>query len=638
MCVSIAHYRSVIGMHDNYIKTKENKNICLIMGMLRDVFVFFGPVVLKILEYDNFSYCLVALMILLLKCGDVESNPGPPNDLNCTKFCHINARSLLSDTNKDLHFDSQYSLLDDIYETLVFDFSFDIIGICETWLDNQIVDESLDLYGYHTPLTRHRGGRGGGVMLYVKREFSVQRRDDLELDNIELLWAEVKIGKQKILFAVGYRPPGMSSVQVDEFLDLFSQSYELALNEPSDAIIILGDFNDTCRKWDDDHDTSEMGLKFFNLLLDYNLFQLINEPTRFLSLLDLVITDSPGYIMQCSTLPPISNIDHRIIFGHLSIHNSLPSKVHRTVWHYGSANFEKINRDLETAPWGTAFETFGCDLDEILNFYYEIIYSVMDEHIPKRNIIIKKHDKPWMTPHVRWSIRLRNRWNGTYDRTLDPYHKLMRNFIRRKCKKAIIHAKYIYYNRLKKELNSDEITAKRYWSIMKELYGSKVKETIPTLIDDDEIFSSDLAKANLFSEFFAETCSLPPPPPNFSLPPVTYRTEQRLSTIDFVPSDIRKLLNKLNVSKASGPDNVSNRFLKECSDSLAEPLCRFFKLSMSLSYFPDKWKESNLSPVYKKSLKHCKSNYRPISLLCCVSKIMGRIVFNGLYKFFKDTS
>ncbi len=59
---------------------------------------------------------------------------------------------------------------------------------------------------------------------------------------------------------------------------------------------------------------------------------------------------------------------------------------------------------------------------------------------------------------------------------------------------------------------------------------------------------------------------------------------------------------------------------------------------MNLSYFPDKWKESNLSPVYKKSLKHCKSNYRPISLLCCVSKIMGRIVFNGLYKFFKDNN
>ena len=184
-----------------------------------------------------------------------------------------------------------------------------------------------------------------------------------------------------------------------------------------------------------------MGLKFCNLLRDYNIFQLVNEPTRLNNLLDLVITDSPGFIMHCSTLPPIANIDHRIIYGYLSIHNSLPSKIHRTVWHYENANFEQIDRDLEAAPWDTAFQTFGDDIDEILGFYYNIILSVMEEHIPKREIIIRKHDKPWITPHIKWLIRLRNRWNGTYDRTQLPEHKVVRNLIRRRCKKAIVHAK-----------------------------------------------------------------------------------------------------------------------------------------------------------------------------------------------------
>ena len=202
----------------------------------------------------------------------------PPKQ--CTKICHINARSLLSDVDKKLHLDSQYSLLDDIYETLVFDHSFDIIGVGETWLDESIINEQLEMVGYHTSLTKHRPSRAGGVMLYVRREFVVNRRDDFEYDNLELLWAEIKIDKQKIFVGVGYRPPGMSALEIDEFLNLFSQSYELVLQEPSDAIVIIGDFNDRCKTWTDDHSDSELGLKFFNLLHDYNLFQLIDEPTR----------------------------------------------------------------------------------------------------------------------------------------------------------------------------------------------------------------------------------------------------------------------------------------------------------------------------------------------------------------------
>ncbi len=57
---------------------------------------------------------------------------------------------------------------------------------------------------------------------------------------------------------------------------------------------------------------------------------------------------------------------------------------------------------------------------------------------------------------------------------------------------------------------------------------------------------------------------------------------------------------------------------------------------MSLGVFPNKWKESFISPVFKKAARYIKENYRPVSLLSCVSKIMERVVFNGLYNFFKD--
>ncbi len=473
-------------------------------------------------------------------------------------------------------------------------------------------------------------------MLYVRKEFSVERKQNFEFNNLELLWAEIKIDKQKIFLGVGYRPPGMSAIEVDEFLNLFSQSYEMALQEHSDAIIIIGDFNDKCKHWSDGHPESELGLRFFNYLNYSNLFQLIDEPTRLNSLLDLFITDSPGYIDDYGTHSPISNIDHRIIFGHLKIHNSLPAKIHRKVWHYNRANFIDINNALTDAPWDVAFNTFGADIDAILDYYYGIINRIMDEYIPSKVLIKSKHDKPWMCPYLKWLMRIRNRWNGTYDRTQNSEHKYKRDVYRRLCRREIKRHKAYYYNRLKNDLSSNQITVKRFWKIMKELYGSKVKESIPTIMDDGVAYTTDIEKANLFGKFFASTCSLPVLPMGHPLPPLIYQTNQRLSTIDFVPNEVRKLMLKLNPNKASGPDQISYRFLKECADSLSVPLSNFFSLSMRYSYFPEKWKESHLSPVYKKAAEYLKENYRPVSLLSCISKIMGRVVYNGMYNFFKN--
>ncbi len=54
-----------------------------------------------------------------------------------------------------------------------------------------------------------------------------------------------------------------------------------------------------------------------------------------------------------------------------------------------------------------------------------------------------------------------------------------------------------------------------------------------------------------------------------------------------------------------------------------------------MAFFPTIWKLSNISPVFKKVLRCLKENYRPVSLLSCISKVMERAVYNVLYKYFK---
>ena len=170
---------------------------------------------------------------------------------------------------------------------------------------------------------------------------------------------------------------------------------------------------------------------------------------------------------------------------------------------------------------------------------------------------------------------------------------------------------------------------------MKQLYGGKVKQSIPTLIDNGNHYCSDLDKANLFAKFFADTCTLPEPSDGYALPPLMYKTNARLSDVYFDEIEIWSIMSHLNVSKASGPDNISQRFLKECAHSLARPFAMLFQRSMNDGVFPTVWKLSNISPVFKKALRCLKENYRPVSLLSCISKVMERAVYNVLYKYFR---
>ena len=63
------------------------------------------------------------------------------------------------------------------------------------------------------------------------------------------------------------------------------------------------------------------------------------------------------------------------------------------------------------------------------------------------------------------------------------------------------------------------------------------------------------------------------------------------------------------------------------------PLCKLFNISLSLSSFPSEWKLANVTPVFKKDSPGILKNYRPISLISIVGKVMERCVYKHIYNF-----
>ena len=84
----------------------------------------------------------------------------------------------------------------------------------------------------------------------------------------------------------------------------------------------------------------------------------------------------------------------------------------------------------------------------------------------------------------------------------------------------------------------------------------------------------------------------------------------------------------LDPRKASGPDDISHRMLIATKNTFCRPLCKLFNLSLRKKCFPSFWKLANVIAVFKKSDKSIASNYRPISLFSCISKLLKELPLN----------
>ena len=125
---------------------------------------------------------------------------------------------------------------------------------------------------------------------------------------------------------------------------------------------------------------------------------------------------------------------------------------------------------------------------------------------------------------------------------------------------------------------------------------------------------------------FFSTNSLTPP-----IYPRSCPDDQLLSEIHLFVAEVEAVLVNLDPNKACGPDNIPGRLLKSTAAAIAPNLCNLFNMTLSLGVVPAKWKKANITLVHKRDDPSLAANYRPISLLCILSKVLERCVFNRCF-------
>ena len=160
--------------------------------------------------------------------------------------------------------------------------------------------------------------------------------------------------------------------------------------------------------------------------------------------------------------------------------------------------------------------------------------------------------------------------------------------------------------------------------------------------------ADDKTNANTFKEFFCNLASdlvakLPPSSNEFGISSVRNYCQNILDlypnkfnfsnvTEDFVLN----LLKDMTEDKATGIDKLSGKLLKDEANILAKPISKICNLSIKYSVFPTDCQVAKLKTLYKKGFITLSRNYRPISLLPLISKVIEKVIHDQIQAFLDE--
>ena len=318
------------------------------------------------------------------------------------------------------------------------------------------------------------------------------------------------------------------------------------------------------------------------------------------------------------------------MFFDFNIHAKLSACDIRTVYNYRLADWNGLSETLRLTDLMPSINS--TDIDSDWQQWMYLFLGAVADHIPVKTFK-RKNTPPWLDNEIKHLLKKKETARRKAKKTgkLNIHEKF--RALRRQAKKLIAEKRKEWFQGLPNLLKSN---SKKFWSSFKSStkQSSIPSEVMWTRSDVDSIKADKPADiANLFNNYFYTVykppCSasvyeelLPSNQLNLHL--------QHISQLHLSPGEVLDVLHHLDVSKATGPDKIPAKLLKNCAPCISNSLCAIFNKCLHLGKLPAAWKVANIIPIPKSGHPGEVSNYRPISLLPIVSKVMERCVYNRL--------
>ena len=298
------------------------------------------------------------------------------------------------------------------------------------------------------------------------------------------------------------------------------------------------------------------------------------------------------------------------------------SKTSRTVYNYQKADWQGLKLAIRNVNLGDIVNQCGHNIDNACNLWTSKLLELINRFIPSYKIK-NINSPPWIDGDV---IHMSNKKETAHRKALrcDTPEAWSRYKVLRNKLKNLVNSKY---NNFIKESSQDiSINSKHFWSLLQAKTKSK---NIPEKVYFDTSYAhTPIRKAFLFNRFFHANFTLPKDTSH--LPQINEFANPNLESCQISIAETRLIIDNIDTNKASGPDDISGRILKEYSREISPSPTVLFNLSLTLGKLPENWKLANISPIFKKGDRENCVNYRPISLLCIVSKLLERAVLNQI--------
>lgn len=490
---------------------------------------------------------------------------------------------------------------------------FDVLVLTECWLKKLISPPQLSYYNYY--FTKMCQSQNEGVVVYIKNNIQCKVYEP-HFNDANCIIAE--LGCNFAIVAI-YRPPQHQNI------DIFLASLNdiLLLLSAFQNVVLTGDINININS-NTDHKSND----YLNLLASHGLIPAHTLPTRQNNCLD--------HIMIKSRLPYKTAVITSAISDHYSVCvviEKLLKPMRNSSYDSVKIDYKQLVKEIEAFSFSPLYAI--TDVNHATEFVVDSLSNLLKTCSHKKPVSSrKKIIKPWITPGLLRCMRHRDKLH-TKTRN-NPENEMVRNvYVRYRnfCNSLLKNVKQAYE---RTQLQKASGNSKKTWQILKDIANFNTQKTSNLdlishgnpveCLDEVNHFFANVGKC-LADDISQETGGVLQ---QTNVPEISDNTFVLMDTNE---SEVESVLIGLRDDCAVGWDKISSKVLKISKHVLVRPITYICNLSLNSGLFPNYFKIAIIHPIHKAGDKKTPNNYRPISVLPTLSKILERLMNNRLTKF-----
>ena len=495
------------------------------------------------------------------------------------------------------------------------------------------LNKITNISGYnmlHSRVTRDDGHeRGASLLIHKKINYDlIPLRTDLQAVAAKIYWH-----KQYTICSLYLPHSDVSKAQIQDLI-----------NQLPTPFLILGDFNARNTLWGDTA-VNRRGQAIEEVLLENDVILLnSNQPTHF-----HIQTNTYSNIdLSMASADSVTDFSYNVLEDlHGSDHYPIKIDALQTTQSYQNP----IRYNLNKADWAQYKDLTKMNpiaessAEDILEHIENKIIQAADTAIPTTSPNPRKPPIPWFNEDIKQAIRDRKRAGRALKRNYSIEnliaYKRCRARVKYLCKKARAESWKQFISSINQFTSLNKI-----WSKTKKISGKFSPKPHPILKVNDEIVDSKTDVANILAETFAAVSSSE----NYSLDFLRYKNRIESKTLQFdtqenysynEPLTIEEVTSCLSETQESAPgiDKITYAMIKNSHPTLIAAILQLYNKIFLEGHYPNRWRTAIIAPIPKPN-KDPKdpTNYRPISLTCCLSKLLEKVINTRLMWYLENNN